>query len=178
MSQGIVIKTERLSLPQLNLVHATDTYLSWLNDDELRKGLISGKGKRYTLDDLKDFIEARNQDDYMFAIEFEGRHVGNVRLYDIDKDNRRAEIGFLVGDKSIQGKGVGTEAVSAVTKYALTELELHQVTAGTFSDNIASIRLLEKSGFRKEAHFRDYVFWNGEFRDVFRFGRLATDYLN
>ena len=53
-------------------------------------------------------------------------------------------------DKEHNTKGYTTEALQLVVDFAFRELKLHRIEAGAMLDNIASIRVLEKVGFKKE----------------------------
>ena len=57
------------------------------------------------------------------------------------------------------------EAIKAVITYAYTETTLHSIEANINPDNLASANLLEKNGFKKEAHFRENFYYNGKFLD-------------
>jgi [ribosomal protein S5]-alanine N-acetyltransferase len=91
-------------------------------------------------------------------------YIGTIGLWRIDKPNHRAEIGYLLNPLS-QGKGLMHEAIRAVTQYGFRELNLHSIEANVHPLNTASRRLLEKSGFVQEAHFRENYFFEGSFLD-------------
>jgi RimJ/RimL family protein N-acetyltransferase len=80
-----------------------------------------------------------------------GRHVGNVKLSEINFVESSAEIGYLIGEKEFWGKGYATEAVSAVCLAALRDLRIQLITAGAYTKNMASIAVLEKCGFLRVA---------------------------
>ena len=60
-------------------------------------------------------------------------------------------LGYLL-DPAHHGRGYATEMVRAVLDLAFGELGLHRVTAGCFADNVASWRVMEKAGMRREQH--------------------------
>ena len=62
-------------------------------------------------------------------------------------------------------KGYITEAVSIVLAYGFNNLKLHRIEAGCATQNIASIKVLEKSGFIREAHTRKLLPIRGEWLD-------------
>jgi ribosomal-protein-alanine N-acetyltransferase len=59
-----------------------------------------------------------------------------------------------------------TEAMDIVLDYGFNIMQLHSIEANVDPGNIASIKLLEKNGFVKEAHFKENLFFNGKFLDT------------
>lgn len=87
-----------------------------------------------------------------------GDIVGRINLIDIDIINNVAEVGYRVG-KDYLGKGIGTEALNQLLK---TELNIKKIKGKTTNNNIASQRVLEKSGF-SQVCISDEVFeMNGQ----------------
>ncbi|MEW8979060.1 MAG: GNAT family N-acetyltransferase [Symbiobacterium sp.] len=76
--------------------------------------------------------------------------VGVVTLR-VNREAGRAELGYAV-TAAAQGKGYATEAAREVLRFAFTGLDLQRVTAHCLASNTASRRVLEKLGFRQEAH--------------------------
>lgn len=77
---------------------------------------------------------------------------------------QNAILGYAV-DEAHNGKGYATQAVRGVVRIAFEELGLHRVQAGVMPRNIASIRVLEKAGFRYEGLARNYLQINGVWED-------------
>ncbi len=90
--------------------------------------------------------------------------IGTIGFWRIDKENYRAEIGYLLHPGE-QGKGLMQEAIAVVLKYGFETMKLHSVEANVNPANNASIKLLEKNNFTKEAHFKENYFYNGRFLD-------------
>lgn len=80
----------------------------------------------------------------------EGKMIGDIGIHFMD--DCQIEIGYTLSPE-YQGNGYAFEAVKAVINYAFSELQKHRITASVDPDNIQSIKLLERIGFRKEAHF-------------------------
>lgn len=81
----------------------------------------------------------------------EGQLIGDIGIH-FTEDDYQLEIGYTVSPE-YQGNGYAVEAVKAVINYAFTKLKEHRITASVDPDNLKSIKLLDKIGFRKEAHF-------------------------
>jgi ribosomal-protein-alanine N-acetyltransferase len=75
--------------------------------------------------------------------------IGMVNYHHREQRNRRLELAYVVAPAH-QQKGIGTEAVQAVLAYCLKELSVHRVEALIHPDNVGSIRIVEKLGFRCE----------------------------
>jgi [ribosomal protein S5]-alanine N-acetyltransferase len=74
--------------------------------------------------------------------------VGTVGLAMRSNNDRTADLGIVIARAS-WGKGIGTSAVRLVSHYAFTKLGLTEIHAEVLQRNPASIRLLEKTGFRR-----------------------------
>ena len=81
----------------------------------------------------------------------DGTHIGELCFKGIDESGS-AEIGYGIVD-IYQGYGYATEAVTAAVKWALKQNTINCVTAEVDKENIASIRVLEKSGFEPTGRF-------------------------
>lgn len=90
--------------------------------------------------------------------------IGTIGFWRIDKENYRAEIGYLLHPGQ-QGKGLMQEAIATVLKYGFQTIKLHSVEANVNPANNASIKLLEKNKFVKEAHYKENYFYDGKFLD-------------
>lgn len=75
-----------------------------------------------------------------------GAHIGELCFKGLTAEGA-AEIGYGIAPEW-QGQGFATEAVRAVTQWALAQAGVSRVEAETEEDNAASIRVLEKCGFR------------------------------
>jgi len=64
------------------------------------------------------------------------------------------------------GRGFMSEAMDVVLEYGFNKMKLHSIEAHVHPDNNASINLLQKKGFMKEAFFKENVFFNGKFSDT------------
>jgi len=98
--------------------------------------------------------------------------VGDLAVHFIDQE--QIEVGFTICPE-YQGKGVATEAVSSFIRYVFAELNKHRVVATTDAQNVASYRLLEKLGFRREAHFIQNVFFKGAWGDEYQYALLRSE---
>ena len=82
-----------------------------------------------------------------------GKIVGSISLFHADWEVRSAEIGYGVRSDE-RGKGYATEALGAVARWALTEGGTQRAWLTANTDNIASVRVAEKAGLRREGTLR------------------------
>lgn len=97
--------------------------------------------------------------------------VGMIGFHRIKPEHHRAEVGYMI-EKEFQGKGYGKEAVNAIIEYAFQEMKIHSVEADIDKDNVASEQLLKSLGFRKEGHFVESFYYEGNFIDSVIYSKL------
>ncbi|MEO3780525.1 GNAT family protein [Micromonospora sp. B11E3] len=73
------------------------------------------------------------------------------------------------------GAGLGTELAGLLLRLAFERVGLHRVEATTRPDHVASWRVLEKAGMRREGLSRDHLLVRGRWWDSVRYAALATD---
>lgn len=101
--------------------------------------------------------------------------IGDLYLKLLEYDRRQAEIGYTVS-RQYQGKGYGTEAVTGLLDYVFFVLELHRVIAYAATENVRSVKLLERVGFRCEGHLRQSVHCDGKWQDEYLFAILVQEW--
>lgn len=90
--------------------------------------------------------------------------LGTIGFWRLVPEHHRAEIGYGLHPSYWQ-QGLMSEALAAVLDFGFRTLRLHSVEANVNPHNAASIRLLEKHGFRREAYFREDYYFRGKFLD-------------
>ncbi len=118
-----------------------------------------------------------DQKNFRFVIETkEDGAIGIATLTDIDWKNRRATHGIKLLSKQVRTKGIGTDTVMAIMRYAFDELQLNRLDGSWFADNLPSRTMYMKCGWKEEGVKREYVFKNGQYRDLVIVGVLVSDY--
>jgi RimJ/RimL family protein N-acetyltransferase len=79
----------------------------------------------------------------------EGRHIGWVLYYDLDRQAGQATIGVCLPEEDTWGQGCGTEAVRLLAGYMFHGMGLAEVRTGTWTGNARMMRVAQKSGFRE-----------------------------
>lgn len=173
------LRGARVYLRPLELTDATAEYVGWLNDPEVTRYLETG---RYpvTRESVREYIRSfqGSRTSLAFAIidRATGRHIGNVTLNHIDPIHRTADTGIMIGCKEFWGRGIAYEAWSLLIRYAFDRLNLRKIIAGAVVENRASIRTLEKLGFRVEGTFREEKWVDGRYLDTVRLGLFREEF--
>jgi ribosomal-protein-alanine N-acetyltransferase len=91
--------------------------------------------------------------------------IGTCGFNQIDYQNLRAEIG---GELSIDywGRKIALEAVRAIVQFGFEQMNLHAIEAKVSPMNRGAVFILNTLEFKKEAHFKDRIFFNGQFSDM------------
>jgi len=97
--------------------------------------------------------------------------IGIVQQTDIYRLN--AELGYWLGEP-FWNRGIMSEAVKAMVDYAFAHFKIIRIYAGVFEHNYASMRVLKKAGFHKEAVHRKAIFKNGQIIDEHLFSILKS----
>ena len=123
----------------------------------------------YELEHARAFLAwlAQQPSPTVWAIEVDGEAGGGIGL-ELHSDVERvsAEIGYWLGE-SLWGRGIATEALTAVTKEAFARYDITRLYAVPFADHPASIRVLEKAGYVREGRMRQSAIKAGRIRDQF-----------
>lgn len=176
----VVATTARLSIRELceadfDVVH------SYASDEEVVRFLPFGPN---TEDATSRFLEraraaarAKPRIEYDLAVvrSHDGRQVGAVTLRRDGPGHPQAMLGYCLS-REAWGHGFATEAAAAVLRLGFEELGLHRMWAGCDPENIGSVRVLEKLGMRREAHFRQDFLGRAGYRDTLVFAILEDEW--
>lgn len=153
----------------------SDAYVAWLNDPEINRFLESrfDRQDRVSVEAYVAAVAASPRD-LFFGIEERpaNRHVGNIKLGPIDRHHGLAEIGIMIGDRNVWGRGIAPQAIDLVAGIAAHELGLRRLTAGCYASNVGSRKAFEKAGFTVEALRPAHFLLDGSPEDGLLMGRL------
>jgi [ribosomal protein S5]-alanine N-acetyltransferase len=138
--------------------------------DDLTRAAFRRRIKRYGEDQRCDLAYAffifRRQDNVL---------VGGLTLANIRRGCAQAgSLGYWMG-AAYARQGYMTAAVNALIPFAFETLKLHRMEAACIPTNVASIRLLEKTGFKREGFARKYLCIDGNWQDHLLFARLEEE---
>lgn len=110
-----------------------------------------------------------------FAIAVAGRAIGAISyVLRTDVERVSAEIGYWLGE-AYWGRGIATEAIGAITRYAIDAHGLTRLYALPFARNAASCRALEKAGYVLEARLRRSAIKDGTVVDQLQYAFIAPE---
>lgn len=115
--------------------------------------------KARTLEEaLADFRKTREPGAESFGrtIRSDGQYVGDVWCYCMDRSgDPQAMVSYCVFETALWGRGIAAKALGLFLEEIRERFGLERVGAFTFSENAASIRVLEKNGFHREESFTE-----------------------
>lgn len=109
------------------------------------------------------------------GIFFHGKIVGMITLQQIDWHNRRASIGYFLGEEA-QGHGIMIRSVAAILHYAFSHLKLNRIEIQCGIQNRKSQAIPEKLAFRKEGIIRDGEFLYDHYHDLLSYSMLSREW--
>lgn len=175
------IKTERLIIRPV-VIGDKESIFSYRADPDTSKFLSLIP---HTVDDIGEFIKRASSEindpgtwfQLVIVEQLNCQLIGDIGLHflNTDPENKQVEIGYTL-DKKFRGKGYATEALSAIIDYLVNSLNKHRITASIDPTNIASIKLIERLGFRKEAHFIESIFFQGKWVDDLVYAILGREW--
>ncbi len=105
-----------------------------------------------------------------------GSAIGRIEFERLSVLERSAEVMILIGEREAQGKGYGTDAMTALLGYLFHQRDLHRVWLTVLSDNAVAIKSYERAGFVNEGTLREDIFFNGKTHDQFIMSILRDEY--
>jgi ribosomal-protein-alanine N-acetyltransferase len=156
------------------LREASRTFLTpweptWLHDD-LTRAAFRRRLKRYA----EDLRTDQAYPFFLFA-KTDNALVGGLTLANVRRGVAQAgSLGYWMGEAYAR-QGFMTAAVQALIPFAFGALRLHRLEAACIPSNIASVRLLEKTGFTREGFAREYLCINGVWQDHLLYALLKND---
>jgi RimJ/RimL family protein N-acetyltransferase len=118
---------------------------------------------------------AASEEKIILAVEHDGRVIGDVLIKAGQLTDRQAEIGWAFNPQ-FHGRGLATEAARELLVMAFSELGMHRAWAQLDPRNTASARLCERLGMRREAYFREDIWFKGEWGDTAIYALLAAEW--
>jgi [ribosomal protein S5]-alanine N-acetyltransferase len=157
--------SERIELFVLRPEHVGPGYVGWLGDPKVNRYLES-RFATHTERSTRDFVQGCLDDPQTLFLGIRSkalgsRHVGNIKLAPIDTHHGLAEIGILIGERSAWGRGIASDAISALAEIAREQLSLRKLTAGCYASNVGSQKAFQRASFEIEGARRDHFLLDG-----------------
>lgn len=100
--------------------------------------------------------------------------VGALGFCRFVREHHRAEISYVQAREAC-GRGLMSEALLLLARFAFTRLGLHTIEAGVDPRNLPSQRILERLGFRREGYLRENYCLAGRFHDTILYSLLCGE---
>lgn len=153
-----------------------ENLVAFANNPNIARNLTDQFPSPYTKENGLKFIEFASSGNPLriFAIDMEGRAIGGIGLHpQSDIERKNAELGYWLGEP-FWGKGIISQIIPKMVDYGFLNLDIHRIFARPFGRNIASQKVLEKSGFTLEARLKDAFYKNEIFEDALIYSRLKS----
>lgn len=139
----------------------------YADNPDIAKNMRDGFPNPYSLEDAERFLTMATGEGpaLLLAIEIDGEACGGIGVHPFtDVYRKTAEIGYWLAEP-FWGRGIVTEAVRALVPVVFDRFDIIRIQAGVYSSNPASMRVLEKAGFEREAVHKNAIFKGGELLD-------------
>lgn len=157
-----------------------DRNTRWINDRDVTRFLsiryeMSRLAEEAWLRDLTS--KPTSYERPFFAIETkDGVHIGNVNLFGLRPEDRRAELGIMIGDKSRWSQGMGSDALRTLLRFAFDQMNLNRVELLTYAYNERAYAAYRKCGFIEEGRRRHALYRDGAYQDFIVMGVLRDEW--
>lgn len=167
--QNPVIEGESLLLRKIERKDAADMY-EYARDPEVTRYLLwnphpSPEYTRRYVEDLKRQYREHIFFDFAVILKSENKMIGTCGFTRMDAANRSAEIGYVL-NRAYWHRGLATEAVALLLRFAFCDLGFHRVEARYMEENLPSRAVMEKNGMRFEGVHRESLFVKGAHRSI------------
>jgi len=167
------VVNQKVDLKILTSNYINESVIKWYSDEDVIK-YSENQYRKINLVNQIEYVEScyRSNTEFLYGILSDGQYIGNILLSNISKNHKTAELSYLIGDKNFWGKGIITEAINLIIKIAINHLKLRKLYAGVCSENIGSIKALEKNNFVKEGIRIKHLYLDSRFHDQIDYGLL------
>lgn len=170
----MILTGEKLLLRPLRLSDAEHCHMIWGDERvtaTLNMGTMPGLAATYAR--LEERI-CQEHPIWGITERVQDMVIGTVRLK-LYEGRPVADFGYMLRHDQ-WGKGIMTEAVGLVLRYAFTECDFHRIGASHFGNNPASGQVMLKCGMKLEGIHREYVCKNGQWLDMHEYGILRREW--
>ncbi|MGE5249427.1 MAG: GNAT family N-acetyltransferase [Bacteroidota bacterium] len=147
-------------------------FYEWVNDPEVTCGLalylpISSR------EEEKWFESQLEKDPVERPLAIELRQgdgwklIGSCSVFGIEWVNSNAELGIMIGDKSVWNQGLGSQVMTLLLRHCFETLNLNRAFLQVYGENARARRSYEKAGFVVEGCMRQAVYKNGRYDDIY-----------
>lgn len=177
MSNGSVdIRGRKVRLRDFAEADIDDRYVAWLNDPVVTRFSNQRFSTHSKVSCLRYFASFERTPNRFLSVRrlADDVPIGTMTIY-FSPQHGTADVGILIGDRSIWGEGYGQDAWDTVMAWLLARPEVRKVTAGTLALNAGMIRLAERSGMVLEGRRLRQEIVKAQEVDILYFGRFRNN---
>lgn len=158
-----------IELKKFSEEHLDKTF-SWMQNEKLKESFLLDK--EVNRDSHRNWFEGLEKDEtqMIFAILYEGEHVGNIGLKNIDVKNRKAESWIYLGEVRHRGKGIARKALEALS--SKMQGEVTKIYARIADFNIPSIKTFQSAGYQLEGILQKEMVYKGKQINIYRLCKI------
>ena len=173
------MKKNILKLRRIKYTDLSSDWVRWLNDKVVTK-YSEKRFQRHTIKSQKDFLrnKLKSKSSLLFGVFFSDKHLGNIELSDISQIHKHCEIRYFIGKKDYWNKGIGAKSINKALNVAFNKLKLKKIYAFTYSNNLASQKVLKKNGFNIEGKMGNFYQYKNRRVKKIIFGLNKVDFKN
>lgn len=156
-----------------------ERFHAFLNDREVTATLMM----RYpaSLADERDWVAKHStitfgNAGFVITVKADGRAIGGCDLRGATPEDRTADLGIAISDKTAWNCGYGTDAMRTLCRFGFEEMGLERIELWVFAGNARARHVYEKVGFVHEGTARSRVYKGGRRIDEHLYGMLRADY--
>ena len=105
-------------------------------------------------------------------IRYKNKNIGTMLISKISIFKKECEISYMIGDKSLWNKNIGTHVIELIANYIFNKRNFKKVYAGTRNDNFSSQKILKKNGFKLKKKIKNCIKENNKYFDRLIFVKL------
>jgi RimJ/RimL family protein N-acetyltransferase len=154
---------------------------NWYNDTYFLRFYDTISAFPHTRNQINTILDEtrKSNDEYEFAIrDIESNDIlGLCGFNDIQWNNSTAVVYIGIGNKECVNKGIGREALNLLLEFGFYELNLYRLQLNVIEYNEKAIKLYEKTGFKREGVYREFINRDGRRFDMYLYGLLRTEWI-
>ena len=172
------IESERLLFRRILQSDSKDLFLIRTDDDVMR---FMDVIRFESIGDAEKWVQTADESynketgiNWGIVEKHSNNFIGYFGFWRMIPEHCRAEIGYALKSE-YWGKSYMYETINRLLRFGFEEMKLHSIEANVNPLNERSKKVLERVGFKKEAHFRENYLFNGEFLDSIIYSLLEKD---
>lgn len=140
-----------IEIRPIRMDDCTEDYVSWLNNPRVNQ-FLETRHEKQTLAKVRDYVRSmlKSDDQHLYAILSNAKHVGNIKLGPINRHHKYAHIAYFIGNPQYWNQGIASTAIALMCEIGFTTLGLYRIEAGIYNSNAGSRAALIKCGFSED----------------------------